>query len=1024
MRTQLQAISSREQQIKAVGIRSSQRKPPEEPINRNNPIPITIGNQQIALHTRMPMLSKSDIDELSKQIKQGIKRDILQRKQPDILEKSGSNSLSPILSHKRKLNKSAQNPNAARVHSENEKETLLYDNQIKILSESIISAKNDQSEPRKIETNTSNRAFERVIDAPRMVHNAVSNLGKTPDTFEFRNFRELLNVPSESKRHQLSARRPASYDHPKHNRVGVATVVFQDISDIPYSTIDSSKKPDSINSPRKVQQEINLFKISRNKNPMTPSKVTSTIDTSKSSIKTQMSPLKTANGFEGMKSLVDGNCSQNQSFVVEDEEDQPTLSSFEKEMHSQKGLAIQNLSELREKISASKLHDQVITFDQFDERLKSSGISRCGPEGQSENTARYTQSSRSSVLELSENGKADKSQRNNLKRQSIRRFNGQEKRVPISKTPVIARTKITAQQTHEEREKIATLQKELIDAKSIEKSPPKLKKLRSSSEKQRSATKASNNQQSTLDEDAEEFPDGDPDAVEEEEIDDYLEDSTTASSQGNAKRTMMLASVYAGRPRTIFFQYHSCCEKTRDSTRTVYLSPEEEKSYDLKYKCPKQACLIRTFETAGFKRTDGTNWNAHWGNPMHDRVKGMNKYQKTNHFPGCWQLGRKDFLWKNLSRLKRSFPTEYNFVPNTYLLASDFNRFTAAKESSDNKSLWIMKPCASACGRGIKLVGKKTKVTKNVNYLVSEYISNPHLINGLKYDLRLYVLVSSYDPLRIYLHKEGLVRFATHKYSTKMTSLKERYVHLTNWSVNKYSENFVKNAGTSKDDEGSKWSFAALKKKYVELGIDVEDLWKKIEDVIIKTIISAEPYMLSSMNRTPKHRNNCYEIYGFDILIDSNIKPWLMEVNVCPSLNSSSPLDRKVKTTVICDTMNLLGYQPFDKKKFEEKKKKNKSPEKEGRKHQSRNINEANNLTAENCLNILSSDDWNILFETDEEWYRKGNYDRIFPNKENCEVYSKYFEFQRYNNSIVWKWLSSAENFLEKISAKVSHVSV
>ena len=47
------------------------------------------------------------------------------------------------------------------------------------------------------------------------------------------------------------------------------------------------------------------------------------------------------------------------------------------------------------------------------------------------------------------------------------------------------------------------------------------------------------------------------------------------------------------------------------------------------------------------------------------------------------------------------------------------------------------------------------------NYLISDYIKDPHLINGLKYDLRIYVLVTSYDPLKIYVYNEGLCRFAT-----------------------------------------------------------------------------------------------------------------------------------------------------------------------------------------------------------------------------------------------------------------------
>ena len=77
--------------------------------------------------------------------------------------------------------------------------------------------------------------------------------------------------------------------------------------------------------------------------------------------------------------------------------------------------------------------------------------------------------------------------------------------------------------------------------------------------------------------------------------------------------------------------------------------------------------------------------------------------------------------------------------------------------------------------------------------LASKYISNPHLINGLKYDLRVYVLVTSFNPLKVYIYNDGLVRFATEKYSNDPKLLSKKYVHLTNFSVNKKNVNFVKN---------------------------------------------------------------------------------------------------------------------------------------------------------------------------------------------------------------------------------------
>ena len=101
----------------------------------------------------------------------------------------------------------------------------------------------------------------------------------------------------------------------------------------------------------------------------------------------------------------------------------------------------------------------------------------------------------------------------------------------------------------------------------------------------------------------------------------------------------------------------------------------------------------------------------------------------------------------------------------------------------DSRGLWIVKPSASSCGRGIRVINKNSTLNRRSGLIISKYIQNPHLINGCKYDLRIYVCVTSFDPLRIYIYDQGLVRLATEKYTNAKSSMKKKYVHLTNYSV-------------------------------------------------------------------------------------------------------------------------------------------------------------------------------------------------------------------------------------------------
>ena len=90
-------------------------------------------------------------------------------------------------------------------------------------------------------------------------------------------------------------------------------------------------------------------------------------------------------------------------------------------------------------------------------------------------------------------------------------------------------------------------------------------------------------------------------------------------------------------------------------------------------------------------------------------------------------------------------------------------------------------------------------------------------------------------------------------------------------------------------------------------------LWSKVYDVIIKALLAGEHPIIQGMKRNCNYRTNCFELYGFDILIDSDLKPWLLEINLSPSLNpEDSNMDHIIKSNLVADTLSLVGLVKFD----------------------------------------------------------------------------------------------------------------
>lgn len=320
-------------------------------------------------------------------------------------------------------------------------------------------------------------------------------------------------------------------------------------------------------------------------------------------------------------------------------------------------------------------------------------------------------------------------------------------------------------------------------------------------------------------------------------------------------------------------------------------------------------------------KEEDDNWDVFWLDTgmTPERLMHMKPYQKINHFPGMYTLARKNTLANNLNNMKKLFPAEYNFFPATWVLPHDAADFHAQFNEKRAKT-FIVKPEASCQGQGIFLTRNYEQINPSDRYVVQRYLHKPLLLDGLKFDLRVYVLLAGCEPLRIFVHEEGLARFATETYVAPVRSnLTEMCMHLTNYAINKSNPNFVFNDSEQADDVGHKKSLTALMRMLGERGVDTVSLWKEMQRMIVRTLICAQP-LLSQTYRAcqPYDPGNgmCFEILGFDIFLDHHLKPWLLEVNHSPSFTTDTPLDRNIKERVILDAISLLGILPENRERY------------------------------------------------------------------------------------------------------------
>jgi tubulin monoglycylase TTLL15 len=311
--------------------------------------------------------------------------------------------------------------------------------------------------------------------------------------------------------------------------------------------------------------------------------------------------------------------------------------------------------------------------------------------------------------------------------------------------------------------------------------------------------------------------------------------------------------------------------------------------------------MKRVFNRIGHEMVNGSersDWDVLWSieypfKLFENEMKNLTKHQKVNHFPGINYITFKAFMVTN---------NNFDFIPKSFEFPHMIEKFQ--KFIAENPEKKFVRKAGS--NRGVKNV-EKSEIefgkTEN-NDFYQEFIENPLLIENHAFDLGVYVVISSINPLRVYRHKtEVLLRFCPEVYHPFDSKNKEKYVVYE-------TQKTIFDIPTLKD-LCSKMGFsfkASFDNHLKSRGFDVNEFWARIDEIIVQLTLSNEKNFIKETEKFAT-ADHFFELLRFDFVIDDNLKIYLMEANMSPNL---TPADDRFEghsesyEKVVYDTLNLI----------------------------------------------------------------------------------------------------------------------
>ncbi|OMJ75874.1 hypothetical protein SteCoe_24893 [Stentor coeruleus] len=292
-----------------------------------------------------------------------------------------------------------------------------------------------------------------------------------------------------------------------------------------------------------------------------------------------------------------------------------------------------------------------------------------------------------------------------------------------------------------------------------------------------------------------------------------------------------------------------------------------------------------------------------------------------NRLPNNNCICNKKEMFKNMKNYYDQVGIDiFTIVPLTFHIesgASD-SQFQSFLNTYTEGSTWIIKPGeATNRGKGIKVSSSLDKIKsiisrqrKSHTYIIQKYIQNPLLINKRKFDIRCYALLTSFaNQLQGYFFKDGYLRTSCKEFNIKNTN--DKFVHLTNDAIQKNHEDY------GKFESGNKLSYNDFQKFLNSIGSNIDffkDIFPQIVDIVKGSIACAKDII------NEEGKMNLFEVLGYDFMIDTDYKVWLIEINTNPCLELSCSYLSKIIPEMLDNSFRIaldpMFPPPENHKKF------------------------------------------------------------------------------------------------------------